>query len=65
MRCCVLVNAEGQYSLWPAFAVAPAGWESVHGATGSGRPVGIASAVFPTSRLIVYTARPRRPAIVR
>ena len=30
----VLVNAEGQYSLWPAFAVVPAGWESVHGAAG-------------------------------
>lgn len=23
----VLVNDEGQYSLWPEFAVVPAGWE--------------------------------------
>ncbi|MDT0328089.1 MbtH family protein [Nocardiopsis lambiniae] len=23
----VLVNAEGQHSLWPAFADVPAGWE--------------------------------------
>ncbi len=23
----VLVNAEGQHSLWPAFAEVPAGWE--------------------------------------
>jgi MbtH protein len=23
----VLVNAEGQYSLWPSFADVPAGWE--------------------------------------
>ncbi|MEU0110022.1 MULTISPECIES: MbtH family protein [unclassified Streptomyces] len=27
----VLVNDEGQYSLWPDFAAVPAGWESVHG----------------------------------
>ncbi|CAL9325841.1 MbtH family protein [Streptomyces olindensis] len=27
----VLVNDEGQYSLWPDFAPVPAGWESVHG----------------------------------
>jgi MbtH protein len=27
----VLVNDEGQYSLWPAFADIPAGWESVYG----------------------------------
>ncbi|WP_031075882.1 MbtH family protein [Streptomyces sp. NRRL WC-3742] len=25
-RYLVLVNAEGQYSLWPAFAEVPAGW---------------------------------------
>ncbi|MEU6681028.1 MbtH family protein [Streptomyces sp. NPDC046925] len=25
----VLVNAEGQHSLWPAFAEVPAGWEVV------------------------------------
>jgi MbtH protein len=30
----VLVNAEGQYSLWPAFCEVPAGWEPVHGAAG-------------------------------
>ncbi|MFF8602470.1 MbtH family protein [Streptomyces sp. NPDC015232] len=24
----VLVNAEGQHSLWPAFAEVPAGWET-------------------------------------
>ncbi|AZM56509.1 MbtH family protein [Streptomyces sp. WAC 01529] len=28
----VLVNDEGQYSIWPVFAEIPAGWESVHGA---------------------------------
>lgn len=27
----VLVNAEGQYSLWPAFAEVPAGWDTVFG----------------------------------
>jgi MbtH protein len=27
----VLVNDEGQHSLWPAFAEVPAGWTSVHG----------------------------------
>jgi MbtH protein len=28
----VLVNAEGQHSLWPTFAPVPAGWNTVHGA---------------------------------
>ncbi|MEU9031018.1 MbtH family protein [Streptomyces sp. NPDC048383] len=28
----VLVNEEGQYSLWPAFAEVPAGWTVRHGA---------------------------------
>ncbi|GAA3071380.1 MbtH family protein [Streptosporangium carneum] len=27
----VLVNAEGQHSLWPVFADVPAGWTVVHG----------------------------------
>jgi MbtH protein len=27
----VLVNDEGQYSLWPDFTPAPAGWRCVHG----------------------------------
>ncbi|MFJ1972086.1 MbtH family protein [Streptomyces sp. NPDC087903] len=27
----VLVNAEGQYSLWPEFAAVPAGWDTAHG----------------------------------
>lgn len=27
----VLTNAEGQHSLWPAFADVPAGWSPVHG----------------------------------
>ncbi|GAA2268481.1 MULTISPECIES: MbtH family protein [Kitasatospora] len=27
----VLVNHEGQHSLWPAFTEIPAGWEKVHG----------------------------------
>ncbi|MFC6082153.1 MbtH family protein [Sphaerisporangium aureirubrum] len=26
-----LINDEGQYSLWPAFADVPAGWETVFG----------------------------------
>lgn len=26
-----LVNAEGQYSLWPVFAAVPAGWSVSHG----------------------------------
>lgn len=26
----VLINAERQYSLWPAFAEVPAGWTVVH-----------------------------------
>ncbi|QIY98705.1 MbtH family protein [Streptomyces sp. S1D4-11] len=29
--CFVLVNDEGQHSLWPAFAGIPAGWKAVHG----------------------------------
>ncbi|MFJ4671481.1 MbtH family protein [Kitasatospora purpeofusca] len=27
----VLVNDEGQHSLWPSFAEVPAGWTVVHG----------------------------------
>jgi glycopeptidolipid biosynthesis protein len=27
----VLVNDEGQHSLWPTFAEVPAGWRAVHG----------------------------------
>ncbi|MBO0675926.1 MbtH family protein [Mycolicibacterium sp. S2-37] len=27
----VLVNDEGQHSLWPTFADVPAGWRAVHG----------------------------------
>ncbi len=27
----VLVNGEGQHSLWPSFAEIPAGWEAVAG----------------------------------
>ena len=27
----VLVNHEGQHSLWPAFVAVPAGWSVVHG----------------------------------
>ncbi|GAA4800494.1 MbtH family protein [Streptomyces ziwulingensis] len=27
----VLVNDEGQHSLWPSFADVPAGWSAVHG----------------------------------
>lgn len=26
----VLINEEGQYSLWPVFAEVPAGWRVVH-----------------------------------
>lgn len=29
-----LVNAEGQYSLWPVFAEVPAGWTVEHGPAG-------------------------------
>jgi uncharacterized protein YbdZ (MbtH family) len=28
----VLINDEGQYSLWPTFAKVPPGWTVVHGA---------------------------------
>ncbi|WP_425569752.1 MbtH family protein [Rhodococcus olei] len=27
----VLVNDEGQHSLWPTFSDVPAGWDTVHG----------------------------------
>lgn len=27
----VLVNEEGQHSLWPSFVTVPAGWTAVHG----------------------------------
>ncbi|MGK5533897.1 MbtH family protein [Streptomyces sp. URMC 129] len=30
----VLVNAEGQHSLWPALIEVPAGWDVVHGEAG-------------------------------
>ncbi|ADT98790.1 MULTISPECIES: MbtH family protein [Mycolicibacterium] len=30
-RFCVLVNDEGQHSLWPSFAEVPAGWRVVFG----------------------------------
>lgn len=29
---CILINHEGQYSLWPTFADVPAGWKIVYGA---------------------------------
>ena len=28
-ECCVLINDEGQYSLWPTFKDVPAGWTAV------------------------------------
>jgi MbtH protein len=33
-RYLVLVNDEGQHSLWPVFIDFPAGWEVVHGEAG-------------------------------
>lgn len=30
----VLVNGEGEHSLWPAFLDVPAGWRIAHGAAG-------------------------------
>lgn len=30
----VLINTEGQYSLWPTFADLPAGWTIAHGPAG-------------------------------
>ena len=33
-RFAVLVNDEGQYSLWPTFAETPAGWTAVLGPAG-------------------------------
>ncbi|MGK5628454.1 MbtH family protein [Streptomyces sp. URMC 123] len=33
-RYLVLVNDEGQYSLWPSFAEVPAGWEVAQGEAG-------------------------------
>jgi MbtH protein len=30
----VLINAEGQHSLWPAFADIPEGWSSIFGEAG-------------------------------
>jgi MbtH protein len=33
-RYLVLVNDEGQHSLWPVFADVPAGWEKVFGEDG-------------------------------
>ncbi|MEO5878261.1 MAG: MbtH family protein [Streptosporangiaceae bacterium] len=32
----VLVNAEGQHSLWPEFAEVPGGWTVVHGPAAHG-----------------------------
>ena len=32
-RFLVLVNDEGQHSLWPEFAAVPAGWNTVFGAS--------------------------------
>ncbi|MFC9896574.1 MbtH family protein [Nocardia sp. NPDC127579] len=29
----VLINNEGQHSLWPVFAAVPTGWRIAHGAT--------------------------------
>ena len=31
LDCLVLINARQQYSLWPAFAQVPAGWQNVAG----------------------------------
>ena len=33
-RYCVLVNDEGQHSLWPEFIEVPAGWQVAFGAAG-------------------------------
>lgn len=33
LRFLVLVNAEGQHSLWPEFSPVPQGWRSVFGAS--------------------------------
>lgn len=33
-RFLVLVNEEGQHSLWPVFAATPEGWKSVFGEAG-------------------------------
>jgi MbtH protein len=33
-RFLVLVNEEGQHSLWPVFAEVPAGWTITHGPAG-------------------------------
>ncbi|MFF3670410.1 MbtH family protein [Microtetraspora malaysiensis] len=30
-RYLVLINAEGQHSLWPLFSEVPRGWDVVHG----------------------------------
>lgn len=32
-----LVNSERQYSLWPAFAAVPDGWDVAHGGSGGAR----------------------------
>ena len=39
-RFLVLVNDEGQHSLWPAFAEVPAGWTVVLGAADAGDEAG-------------------------
>jgi MbtH protein len=33
-RFLVLVNDEGQHSLWPSFAAMPVGWRTAHGPDG-------------------------------
>lgn len=37
-RFLVLVNDEGQHSLWPVFAAVPSGWAVAFGTVGEGEP---------------------------
>jgi MbtH protein len=53
----VLVNEEGQHSLWPDFADVPAGWTVVHGPAGRGACVEYVNAHWADLRPRSVTAR--------
>jgi len=46
----VLVNARCQYSLWPAFAAVPAGWQAVRGPESRAACVSYLDAHWPDIR---------------
>lgn len=56
-RFLVLVNAEGQHSLWPEFAPAPEGWTAVFGVADRASCVAYVDAHWTDMRPLSLVAR--------